>query len=159
MDTLTEITATLIDRPVPAGWAVKNCKTLATHDGYAYTCTLYVDGKRVAYVEQSGQGGCNMYSLAEGAQPRIVDLMATAAECLDDTSEPLDTIVARLMDDLDTLKAAKRYAKKTGFPFVGYAEDAGQEDCGYMFAVRTIDRVPQFLAKHKAARYRILIGE
>lgn len=38
-------------------YTVKNVKTLNTSDGYAFTATLYKDGKKVGTLEQGGHGG------------------------------------------------------------------------------------------------------
>ena len=39
---------------------VKNVKTLNTPDGYAYNCSLYMDGEKVAEVHEEGHGGAPM---------------------------------------------------------------------------------------------------
>ena len=39
-------------------YTIKSLKTWATDDGGDYQCTVYLDGKKLAYVHNDGNGGC-----------------------------------------------------------------------------------------------------
>lgn len=43
-----------------SGYTLKNVKTLDTHDGTAFTATVYKDGLRVGHAENGGTGGPSM---------------------------------------------------------------------------------------------------
>lgn len=52
----------------PNGYDIKGVKYLPTHDGVAFTGTLYKDGKRIGSVENGGTGGpnCAHFDTREG---------------------------------------------------------------------------------------------
>lgn len=94
---------------------VRNVKTLETHRGIAFTCTLYVDGKKAASVSQDGHGGGNDYRWSD---PDLAKRVHTYAESLPDVafdggflSNDLDLTIENLINDLEVKKQIKRLCK------------------------------------------------
>lgn len=114
---------------------VKNLKTLNTRDGQAFTCTLYVDGKKAALVEQGGHGGPNNYRWLQplsdepkvtvegtwGVPKSVADWVA-AQPPQDFHGQPLkpdlDMLVGDVIEDMQTRKRCLKHLcfRKAGAP-------------------------------------------
>jgi hypothetical protein len=88
--------------------SVRNLKTLAanaTPEGAAWSCSLYVDGKRAATVGYDGWGGPYRYHWLDRAVGERVEAWVQTLPPDDSEYGPLpadlDTIVARLADDYE----------------------------------------------------------
>lgn len=108
------------------GYEIKNFRALKTG---ALEGTIYLNGKRILTVENSGRGGCNIYHGFEGtgqAQP-LADFRAYAAEHFGDF-EPEDHLVFALAD----VKRITAFVKKHGRSFADTAGDliAEFDTCG-----------------------------
>lgn len=95
---------------------VRNVKMLQTHRGFAFTCTLYVDGKKAASVSQEGHGGGNDYRWSD---QNLAKRVHAYAESLPDVtfdggslSNDLDLTIENLINDLEDKKRIKRLCKK-----------------------------------------------
>ena len=64
-----------------SNFTIKGLKTWETYDGGGYQFNLYLDGKKFAWVDEQGHGGCMDVSYyAEGNQQILEDYVATMPE-------------------------------------------------------------------------------
>ena len=75
-------------------YSIKSVKRFDTPDGGGFNCTLYADGKKVAYVYDEGRGGCLFYDWLIGK--RI------------DNEHDLDVTIYNLFDEWSRKKDEKR---------------------------------------------------
>ena len=105
-----------------AEYTVKNLKTLETSDGLAFTATVYRDGKRIGYAENTGTGGCNFYSFDDPDDYQR--LLADGREKYGaDAFEPDDHLIGEAVDDV-LLKREWSRAARTKVMFVLDDENA-----------------------------------
>jgi hypothetical protein len=92
------------------GYAVKNVKSIQGRDDYCFSCSLYKDDKKIAIVENSGDGGSNRYHFIGGNNhSKSENLLKEAQKMLKtDWYEAHDELVGKLMDDY----ANGKYFKK-----------------------------------------------
>jgi len=92
----------------------KNYKSCDGRNGpdAAFSCTLYIDGKRAAVVRNEGCGGCNDYDWFDRSL-RQPFLDHCAALHPDRKFEVEDHVVACLLDALETEKQVKRLCRKS----------------------------------------------
>lgn len=105
-------------------YTVKNVKTLNTYDGYAYTATLYKDGKKVGTLEQGGHGGSTDVQMDGSTwadrEPMLAEFAAwTRENCADswikdfvggtsaDSELGADMLVERFLLNRDLARASK----------------------------------------------------
>lgn len=100
--------------------ALKNVKhsEFASHETDCFQASLYVDGKRFAFVWNDGQGGSNYYDYEDGVSQQDRDkLDQHVAEMLprefmgDAMYWDLDQVVWELLQDWIITKDIKRYMK------------------------------------------------
>jgi len=76
------------------GWQVKGYRAHSTHDGVAYTCSLYERSKKVGSIENSGRGGEDFTHFNDAAaRTRYEDLAQALAL---DAAAPLSLSVGDL---------------------------------------------------------------
>ena len=117
---------------------VKNVKSFIGMEGHGFNCSLYLDGKKVAFVIDDANGGEFHYQW-EGKTPQdrtrnekevmaVID--ALPPEIIEEDAEPwkkslypegfrkikIDVYVGRLVDDYENNKKLERQ-KKTSVPF------------------------------------------
>ena len=93
---------------------VKNLKSCDGREGpgTAFSCSLYIDGKRAATVRNDGNGGCNDYRWLDRSLERPF-LAHCAALHPSMKFEAEDHEVACLLDALETDKMLKRWCRKS----------------------------------------------
>lgn len=93
---------------------IKNLKSCDGREGpgAAFSCSLYIDGKRAAVVRNSGSGGCNDYDWLDRSL-RQPFLDHCAALHPDIEFEVEDHVIAVLLDTLETEKQLKRWCRKS----------------------------------------------
>lgn len=99
------------------GYEIKGFRAL---NSGALEGTIYLNGKRVLAVENSGRGGCNLYRGFEeaGTTQPLAEFRTYAAQWFGE-SEPEDHLVFALED----LKRIAAFAKKHGRTFSDTASD------------------------------------
>lgn len=126
-------------------YSVKNVKTFRGMEGYGFNATLYRDNKRVAHVDDEGNGGCYRYHWFDYEKPRVEVTYKTydgkdwtrkatpeeakfieylKSEGKDGEIEFEDCFVGELVDDYENNKRFKRYCKKETV-FRLYGDDEG----------------------------------
>lgn len=153
---------------------LKGFKGFQTDDGQAYTATLYLDGKKAGTVTQHGHGGSNFYhfqskDVKAACEAEASEWYRSQGKDPDEPyAEPLDHYVARLIDDIELLKQAKRLAKRTGAPIVALfqhdVEDWTREGPPamrlyareYLTAARTDADLERQVAKEKPEAWRVI---
>jgi len=114
-------------------YEVKNVKSFRGREGYGFNASLYRDGKRVAHVDDEGNGGCYRYHWLDWEAGRVEipttvngkDFMlkvtreqkafmehVKAAGKYGDF-EPEDSCVAELVDEYEANKQYKKWCKKS----------------------------------------------
>jgi hypothetical protein len=154
----------------------KNLKQWEGRDGYGYTCTLYLDGKRAALVRQDGHGGCTDFdpvAYTPEGRAALAAVEALGAEWarargLDERQDALDTLVAKILDEQDLRKGARTNAKK-GFPVTvviykgraPWAKEEEGDDPVYtevkMIGLRSADAIPAILEREKPDAHRVIV--
>ena len=105
------------------GYKIKGLKLFDTNDGYAFSASVYLNGKKVGSVQNSGHGGPNSYDpvIPKGMKPEayrkandafIKGLQAQALK-IDPTAtfETEDLLIGALVDDFENEKRFKRLCK------------------------------------------------
>jgi hypothetical protein len=110
---------------------VKNYHSLNTHDGVAFTCSVYVDGKKAFLAENDGMGSENLYIVLD---KELFTLASEYAESLPDVEcegfdftapSDLDFVIGAIIDRMDEDKQLKRLCKaKTLFRLPGDKDGA-----------------------------------
>ena len=95
-----------------AKYEVKNLKQFAALDGVCWHCTLYRDGKRVAVVENRGDGGENWYHWNEGCSDYHDELRALAAVAVPEYQGDLDIYFDTLISAYEEKQELKKLSKK-----------------------------------------------
>lgn len=108
-----------------SGLQLKNLKSLPTRDGEAWSCTVYLNGKKLGGVDDAGHGGCLIIDLSADDQKAVVEAIKAAgyAPNLELNGTVLDGpkndygFLEWALPDLSaaatTLKTLKRQAKKS----------------------------------------------
>jgi hypothetical protein len=99
--------------------SVKNMKTMRSRDGYDWSCDLYIDGVKAAYVHDFGNGGpVDFEWYRKDLRQPFLDYVETLPES--DTHEfgmvvslkpDAGSVVAQLCDDLEMEKKLKNWCK------------------------------------------------
>lgn len=93
---------------------VKNYKSCDGREGpgAAFSCSLYIDGKRAAAVSNGGSGGCNDYHWFDRSleQPFLAHCKTLHPDM---KFEVEDHVVGCLLDALETEKQVKRWCRKS----------------------------------------------
>lgn len=105
---------------------IKNLRTCAGRNGpdAAFSCSLYIDGKRAAVVRDEGCGGCFSYDWLDRSleKPFLEHCKALHPEI---EFEAEDHVIATLLDALETEKQLKRWCRKSVvFRLVSDSDDA-----------------------------------
>ena len=96
---------------------IKNYHSLNTHDGIAFTCTAYVNGKKAFTCENDGNGGETMFLPIDVA---LYQLAKSYAESLPDVAcegfdfvapSDLDLLIDQLIDRMEEDRQLKRLCK------------------------------------------------
>jgi hypothetical protein len=95
-----------------AKYEVKNLKQFAALDGVCWHCTLYRDGKRVAVVENKGDGGENWYHWNKGCSDYHDELRALAAVAVPEYQGDLDIYFETLISVYEEGQELKKLSKK-----------------------------------------------
>jgi len=113
------------------GYDLKNIKTFDTDDGYAFSATLYLNGKRIGNVQNSGTGGPNSYHFfSKSKDPKAfreaynkgMSALKKAAQETEqsDWVEVEDIFIEKLLNDIENGRRFKRLCKtKTLLRFKG----------------------------------------
>ena len=97
-------------------YTVKNSKSCRGRDGIAYSCTLHRDGKKVADVQNEGNGGETRWDWVNAVEEKAFEEYAlTQISTIGGEPEPMnpDMLIASMLDGLETVKRIKRLSKKT----------------------------------------------
>jgi hypothetical protein len=110
-----------------AGVSVKAWSTTETHRGVAWSCKVYLDGKKLGMVSNEGCGGMTRIDFGAAEQSQVVQRLkahgykleltldgTTVSEPTDD-SEWLDFAIGQIGDELTMLKQYRRKAKTQVF--------------------------------------------
>lgn len=62
---------------------LKNLKSMPTHDGEAWSCTVYLNGIKLGPVFEGGHGGCIEVDFSEAQQQALVDRLKAVGYELD----------------------------------------------------------------------------
>ena len=94
-----------------------------SHETLCFQASLYLDGKRIAIVENSGQGESNKYSVFDRDLFKVAEDFAKSSDKYGD-SEHLDSLVFELFEDFQKNKQMKSWCKnKTVFRLKGDKKD------------------------------------
>jgi|TARA_R110000824_G_scaffold88187_4_gene216866 hypothetical protein len=143
-------------------WAVKNVRTLDIgHEGGALTCTLWLDGKRVAEVEDEGMGGGYNYHFTD----KDVEAKFYAEGQKFHGKFGTDCYLASFVDFYESMKIQRKFSRK-GYPITvmiqkdvaGWSlkedEDPYFHDT-YYIAVRERKDVDALVKTEKAEAYTV----
>lgn len=85
-------------------FGIKNLQVHDTHDGYAYICSFYYGGSRLARVQHDGQGGDAMFdALDSAAKQTLADIESWLKSLPPITGEPIQGKTFELPWNLDLL--------------------------------------------------------
>ena len=116
-------------------YSVKNVKSFEGMEGYGYNASLYRNNKRVAKVNDYGDGGCIDMRFEDLAEEKIfneyVDSLpeynvnaAVGVKGVEMIKQSADTVVGKLVDDFENDKKFRRICKtKTLFLLKSDDED------------------------------------
>lgn len=100
-------------------YSVKNVKTFMGTEGYGYNCNLYRDGKKVAEVVDTADGGLvNFYWEAKGEAELFRQYALTLPKIdmskwgMADVPQDIDTAIGGLVDEYENTKRIKRLCSK-----------------------------------------------
>lgn len=105
--------------------AVKNLKSMSGRDGLTWSCSLWLNGKRVALVYNDGNGGPTDFDWRpcgekwNGPTAKAFDAYAAAQppspaeHGLPEMEMDADMLVGKLCDDLEEQRRIKRLCKKS----------------------------------------------
>ena len=142
-------------------YKVKNVKTFMGTEGHGFNASLYRDGKKVAFIIDSAQGGCYDFQWTDWKEPKVniinhkgkpytflgtpeekilyklvEKLPKTKSEIFPDgMKETIDGFVAKIIDDFELKQKLKRACKKS------YLFQIGKEIGGNEY--RTIKKTSQ----------------
>lgn len=95
----------------------------ASHETSCFECKVFVDGKFMFHAENDGHGGPNLYlPVGSYTHADIKKVIDEAAKIVDTDFEPLDLLIAQLMDKELTKKQLTRYFKKGQLTFLNGRE-------------------------------------
>lgn len=138
-----------------SGLQLKNLKSFPTRDGEAWSCTVYLNGKKLGGVDDAGHGGCLIIDLSADDQKAVVEAIKAAGYApnlefdgtvLDGPKNDygfLEWALADLSAAATTLKTIKRRAKKSLLLVLKGAEENQYEECVSPYT-------PEFAAKLRA---------
>jgi hypothetical protein len=91
---------------------LKNVKSFRGSEGYGFNASLYLNGKKVAFVMDEGCGGCYRYEWEHRGARDIVEswvktLPKTEFEDVGTVETDLDIVMGRLLDRHDVQKQCK----------------------------------------------------
>lgn len=89
-------------------------KTLATHDGEAYTAELLLDGKPVGLIENTGTGGSTTWFPLKRDVLDWADMTEFAEQCRDEKGDTLheEFVLAFMFDEFRTARDVARWVKQ-----------------------------------------------
>lgn len=110
-------------------YTLKGYKSFMSSDGYAFSATVYADGKKIGTVSNGGYGGPNDYSFIDKTAGDALEVYAKSLPPLESELFPegltmdLDLYIDELINDLEEKKVIKRHCKtKTLFQLKGDAK-------------------------------------
>jgi hypothetical protein len=136
-------------------WSAKNVKTFAIHEG-AMTASLYLDNKKVASVEDHGNGGGNLYHFEDRKLEQ--EFYSDALEAEGEFGN--DMFFARLCHLWETMKIQRKFERK-GYPYTMFIEkdpaewDADYYHDSYFLAMRNKNHSDFVAKREKADRWRV----
>jgi len=90
---------------------VKNLKKMKGRDGYAWSCDLYIDGVKSAYVLDEGFGGTiDFHWYHKRLESSFLNYVKRLPK-RDGVEETPELLVARLCDEAEERKTLKRWCK------------------------------------------------
>lgn len=138
-----------------AGLQLKNLKSFPTRDGEAWSCAVYLNGKKLGAVDDAGHGGCVDIDLSPPDQKALVEALKSAGYApnlefngtvLDGPKNDygfLEWALADLSAAATTLKSFKRKAKKSLLLVLKGAEEGEYQQYHAPYT-------PEFAAKVRA---------
>ena len=91
-------------------FSIKSFKEFRGREGHGFNFTLLGDGKEVAKVDNSGNGGCNRYYWSNKAAE--AEFMTLAKVKHPNDIEPHDILISDLLTDFEMLRVLKKDIKK-----------------------------------------------
>jgi hypothetical protein len=130
IDDAMDITGKIVQN----GLELKKYKEVMGHEGPAFSCEIWHNGKKAVLVMNDGNGGCNSYHEYEKG---IVDLLAEIGKAEADY-DPEDHTVTEMLVMLGRKRQMARWAKK-----------------GLDYAVEVVFKEPDILAKSPTFEYDV----
>lgn len=145
---------------------IKNLKTIRGEEGYAFNCTLYVDGVKAALVTNGGYGGCSEYNWSVGPDKSFyggdfskkVYAYVASLPPVETTmgGEPfsykreLDGLIEDAINEQEVIKQYKRWCKKDQ-QTVWRTPDMKEGDWKVVSRAFTAEYAAEIRAKHPGA--------
>jgi hypothetical protein len=95
-----------------SNYTVKALRQNYTSRGVYWNCNLYLDGKKVAEVENRGDGGANWYHWEDGCKDLENELLKLAAVAVPEYDGDLDIFFETLIAAYEDAKEARKLARK-----------------------------------------------
>lgn len=99
---------------------LKKVRSIRGDDGPCFEAEIWIDGRKAAWVNNSGNGGPNLYRFTDRElEKKFIEFTRASAPEIEFEAE--DTYIDNLMLEIEDLKVIKRKAKafgKKGYPFV-----------------------------------------
>jgi len=136
-----------------AGLELKNLKSFPTRDGEAWSCTVYLNGKKLGGVDHAGHGGCLDMELSTADQTAVVEAIKAAGYAphlefngtvLDGPKNDygfLEWALADLSAAATELKTFKRKAKKCLLLVLKGAEEGEYQQYNAPYTPEFADKV------------------
>ena len=86
-------------------------KSFQALDGMAWSCTLYIDGKKAAYVIQEGNGGPAYFQWYDKTLEQQFEAYVKTLPLFEGVAQDGEMVVGGLLDKLDSEKRIKRWCK------------------------------------------------
>jgi hypothetical protein len=97
-----------------AKYEIKTYKEIETHDGVAFTCTLYRDSKKVCFIDNDGWGGENFYDWIDHTTSDAYEAELKALALADEPQYEgnLDIYIDTLISQYEQDRKIKRWSKQ-----------------------------------------------
>lgn len=136
-----------------SGLQLKNIKSFPTRDGEAWSCTVYLNGKKLGGVDDAGHGGCLIIDFSADDQKAVVEVIKAAGYApnleFDGTVLVgpkndygfLEWALADLSAAATVLKSFKRKAKKSLMLVLKGAEEGEYQQYNAPYTPEFADKV------------------
>jgi hypothetical protein len=91
-----------------SGYSVKNIKQFKGMEGGGFNATLYLNGKKLGEVINSGECGCNRYYIPHSDMKNLEN---TARSIMGEGFEVEDQFIGQILDDTLNDKSFRRHCK------------------------------------------------